>query len=47
VAVEPAADTPGPVLLAARTVLQYDLWLFNVYGDPLKNPKLPGAAEQE
>lgn len=47
VAVEPAADTPGPVLLAARTVLQYDLWLFNVYGDPLKNPKLPGASEQE
>jgi hypothetical protein len=47
VAVEPAADTPGPVLLAARTVLQYDLWLFNVYSDPLKNPKLPGASEQE
>jgi len=44
VAVEPAA---GPLLLAARTVLQYDLWLFNIYGDPLKNPKLPGASEQE
>ncbi len=44
VAVEPEA---GPVLLAARTAMQYDLWLFNVYGDPLKNPKLPGSSEQE
>ena len=44
VAVEPAG---GPLLLAARTVMQYDLWLFNIYGDPLKNPKLPGSSEQQ
>ncbi|MCS7313619.1 MAG: pilus assembly PilX N-terminal domain-containing protein [Acidobacteria bacterium] len=44
VAVEPVG---GPVFLAARTAMQYDLWIFHIYGDPLKNPKLPGASEQE